>query len=145
MEKSNETIRKNPKIDEIPTDIRTPSGAFQDALLVSSDKCADASKPVRSLQISGCPEGHINAPEWQQATEFVLLSSWHGTTLTCDGILAHQDPSCCYVSRRCSCGPARVTSPIVESSKDEFTSLVGWSFSQNGDSKAADTNRMQDN
>lgn len=66
-------------------------------------------------------------------------------TLTCDGILAHQYPTCCYVSRRGSYGPARVTSPIVESRKNEFTRLVDWSFSQNGNSKAADTDRMQNN
>ena len=75
IEKSKETSRKNPKIDETPTDIRTPSGAFQDALLVSSDKCADASKPVKSLQVSGYPDGRINAPERKQSAELILPSS----------------------------------------------------------------------
>ncbi len=34
------------KMAETPTDMRTPTGAFHAALLVSSDKWAEASKPV---------------------------------------------------------------------------------------------------
>lgn len=46
MEKRRHNRRKKPKIAEHPMDIRTPTGADQEALCVSSDKCADASKPV---------------------------------------------------------------------------------------------------
>lgn len=38
--------RKKPKTADTPTDMSTPSGAFQAALFVSSDKWAEASKPV---------------------------------------------------------------------------------------------------
>lgn len=46
MEKRSETRRKKPKTAEMPTDIKTPSGAFQAALFVSSERWAEASKPV---------------------------------------------------------------------------------------------------
>ena len=49
MENSKETRRKNPKMDDTPTDINTPIGAFQEALLVSSERWADASKPGRTV------------------------------------------------------------------------------------------------
>ena len=43
MEKRREMIRKKPNTAETPTDMSTPRGAFQDALLVSSDRWAEAS------------------------------------------------------------------------------------------------------
>ena len=46
MQKRRETSRKKPKTADTPTLMRTPSGAFQAALFVSSDKWAEASKPV---------------------------------------------------------------------------------------------------
>ena len=46
MEKRSEMIKKNPKMPDTPTDIRTPKGADQLAFCVSSLKCALASKPV---------------------------------------------------------------------------------------------------
>ena len=46
MEKRRAMRRKKPKRAETPTEMRTPSGAFQAALLVSSLRCAEASKPV---------------------------------------------------------------------------------------------------
>ena len=39
-------MSKNPKIEETPTDVRTPIGALHDARRVSSERCAEASKPV---------------------------------------------------------------------------------------------------
>lgn len=46
MQKRSDTRRKKPKTADTPTDMSTPSGAFQAALFVSSDKWAEASKPV---------------------------------------------------------------------------------------------------
>ncbi len=46
MEKRREIRRKKPKMAETPTDISTPRGAFHAALWVSSDRWAEASKPV---------------------------------------------------------------------------------------------------
>jgi len=46
MEKSNEMRRKNPKTADTPIDVSTPMGALHAALCVSSDMCAEASKPV---------------------------------------------------------------------------------------------------
>ena len=46
IEKRRDKSRKKPKIAEHPTDIRTPIGAFHEALFVSSDKCAEASSTL---------------------------------------------------------------------------------------------------
>ena len=46
MEKSNARIRKKPKSEETPMEVITPIGALHDALRVSSERCAEASKPV---------------------------------------------------------------------------------------------------
>lgn len=46
MEKRRHMRRKKPKIAEQLIDIMIPSGALQDAFRVSSDRCAEASKPV---------------------------------------------------------------------------------------------------
>lgn len=43
MEKRREMMRKKPKTAETPIDIKTPSGALQDAFMVSSDRWAEAS------------------------------------------------------------------------------------------------------
>lgn len=47
MEKRKDRITKKPKRAEKPTEVITPIGALQDAFRVSSDRCAEASKPVR--------------------------------------------------------------------------------------------------
>ena len=47
IEKRRDTRTKKPKRAEHPTDIRTPIGAFHEALFVSSDKCADASSTLQ--------------------------------------------------------------------------------------------------
>ena len=46
MEKRKERITKKPKREEKPTEEMTPIGADQEALRVSSERCAEASKPV---------------------------------------------------------------------------------------------------
>lgn len=42
-----ERITKKPKRADTPIDIKTPIGALHEALRVSSDRWADASKPVQ--------------------------------------------------------------------------------------------------
>lgn len=46
IENRRHRIRKKPNTAEQMIDVRTPIGALQDAFRVSSDRCAEASKPV---------------------------------------------------------------------------------------------------
>jgi hypothetical protein len=47
MLKSRQRSRKKPKTEDTATEVMTPTGAFLAASLVSSERCADASKPGR--------------------------------------------------------------------------------------------------
>ena len=49
-------MRKKPKRDETPMDIRTPRGAFQEAFCVSSERWAEASKPVMVYWLIRTPQ-----------------------------------------------------------------------------------------
>ncbi len=51
QESTYERITKKPKRAETPIDIKTPRGALHEALRVSSDRWADASKPVQIQQV----------------------------------------------------------------------------------------------
>lgn len=53
IEKRKDKRTRSPKIALNPTEEITPIGADQDAFRVSSDRCAEASKPV-SLLGGGC-------------------------------------------------------------------------------------------
>jgi len=46
MENRKARMTKKPKNAEKPTELMTPIGALHDAFRVSSDRCAEASKPV---------------------------------------------------------------------------------------------------
>lgn len=47
IENRRDRSTKKPNRAEKPTEVMTPMGALQDALRVSSERCADASKPVK--------------------------------------------------------------------------------------------------
>ena len=68
MEKRSETMRKNPKTKETLILIMTPMGALQAAFLVSSERWAEASKPVMVYWLMRMP---------QQATYAVLARTLH--------------------------------------------------------------------
>jgi hypothetical protein len=56
-------MTKNPNKAEKPTELMTPIGADQDAFLVSSDRCADASKPVNVYCDMSAPQQAMYAGE----------------------------------------------------------------------------------
>jgi len=55
IENRNERMTKNPKMELNPTEVMTPIGADQDAFRVSSERWADASKPVRVYWLMRAP------------------------------------------------------------------------------------------
>ena len=63
IENRRERIRKNPNSDDTPIDIKTPSGALQEALRVSSDRWAEASKPVMVYWLIRTPQAATYAGE----------------------------------------------------------------------------------
>ena len=54
---------KKPKMAEKPTEVRTPRGALQEALRVSSDRWAEASKPVMVYWLMRTPHTATYAGE----------------------------------------------------------------------------------
>ena len=135
IEKSREMRRKKPKIAEHPTDIRTPIGAFQEALVFSSERCAEASNPVilsRGTRLAFCP-GLISSRQlrldpqycgWQNAEH----QESQGRNIR---VLAHKHTACSDICRGSSLTPPDwITGTIVESGKDKFRGLMSGCFSK---------------
>lgn len=74
--------RKNPKMADTPTDVNTPSGAFHAALFVSSERWAEASKPVIY---------EVTIVKYRAIAEINKFSTYR--------VLAHQDATYCYICR----------------------------------------------
>jgi hypothetical protein len=56
MENKRQSSRKKPKMADTPIDVNTPIGADQEALRVSSERWADASKPVIVYWLNRTPQ-----------------------------------------------------------------------------------------
>lgn len=106
-------MRKNPNTPETSSDVKTPIGDAQDAFLVSSERCAEASKLI-----------------WESAE---VDDSRGGVVLPRDSVLRHENTADRDVSRRGTLAPT--TSTVIERCENELQSrehflisYQSWSF-----------------